>query len=204
VIAVNDCYRACDFADYLYARDFSWWGATAEGCSHPNYFLSRQVIPSAEFWTGSEKASREYGLRYIKARTALGLSPIPGIIHDGGAAGANSGYQAINLAIHFGARRILLLGFDMGATGAGHWFGAHPKPLVNVEAHEYRLFAVTFNSMVKPLDEMGVEVVNCSRASNIACFRVSTIERELGLSFDLCRDRSSTAGVAGLSLEVSR
>jgi hypothetical protein len=47
------------------------------------------------------------------------------LIHYGG----NSGFQAINLAVLMGARRIVLTGYDMkpGADGRKHWHdaGAH-------------------------------------------------------------------------------
>ena len=48
----------------------------------------------------------------------------------------NSGAGAINLAYHFGARRILLVGMDMkpGPNGEKHWHPDHPKPLVQASS----------------------------------------------------------------------
>jgi hypothetical protein len=38
--------------------------------------------------------------------------------------------QAINLAVHLGAARIILLGYDLSpARMGGHWFGDHPEPI---------------------------------------------------------------------------
>jgi len=177
VIVVNDSYMMAPWADYLYARDYDWWVSKPTYYDKPQHEATHFVF-EGERWTGSQIASQTFSLRYVQTRSALGLCPIPGVIHDG-KEGANSGYQAINLAIHFGARRILLLGFDMGATGRGHWFGAHPTPLTNVEANEYGVFARVFDSMTDDLRNMGIEVVNCTRKSAITCFRCSTIEQEL-------------------------
>lgn len=99
-----------------------------------------------------------------------GLSFDPAYIHEGG----NSGYQAINLAVHFGAKRILLLGYDMGGK---HWFGDHPKSLP-VKSN-YQIFMDNFATLPNDLKAAGVEVINCSRKTALAVFPRSTIEREL-------------------------
>ena len=82
--------------------------------------------------------------------------------------GRNSGYQAINIAVLAGARRILLLGYDMRfIDGRQHWFGNHP--IKNHEA-EFTGYAKRFRTMVEPLEKLGVEVVNCSPGSAIDAF----------------------------------
>ena len=90
--------------------------------------------------------------------------------------GANSGYQAINLAVHMGAKRILLLGYDMQPTETGsHWFGEHPDGVepswMNMLQH--------YPSLVKPLKEKGVEVINCTQSTALEVFPRGKIEELL-------------------------
>jgi hypothetical protein len=91
--------------------------------------------------------------------------------------GRNSGYQAINLAVHLGAAQIILLGYDMqfGRRGEHHWFGPHPSrvpPPVD-------LFLRHFPTLVKPLQQRGVSVVNCSPSTALTCFPRRPLRDEL-------------------------
>ena len=99
------------------------------------------------------------GVQRLRHTGRNGLDVTPGAIRDGG----NSGYQAINLAVHFGAKRIVLLGYDMHGD---HFFGKHPdgsKP-------NFTICLSCFPGLVKPLAAIGVEVINCTRKSAITCF----------------------------------
>ena len=89
--------------------------------------------------------------------------------------GGNSGYQAINLAFHFGAARIVLLGFDMQRTGGQmHWFGNHPGKL-HVPS-PYKDWVLRFNQLAADLRDAGVEVLNCSRETALECFERVPLE----------------------------
>ena len=97
------------------------------------------------------------------------------MIHQGG----NSGYQAINLAHLWGARRIVLLGLDCGNGPAGeaHWFGQHPAPLGRVQPFD--LWRAKFPALAADLAADGVRVVNASRRTSLTCFRVGSLELEI-------------------------
>lgn len=88
--------------------------------------------------------------------------------------GYDAGTSAINLAYHFGATEIVLLGYDMGG---GRWFaGEHPHPLpVIPEAH--------FQKHLEPLPliaddaaRKGIRIVNCSPVSRVTCFERQPLE----------------------------
>ena len=66
--------------------------------------------------------------------TGLSLDP------DKLVTGHNSGFQALNLAVLAGARRILLLGYDgkAGQDGRTHWSGGHPRPTAAGAWEQYR------------------------------------------------------------------
>lgn len=94
-----------------------------------------------------------------------GLSREPGFINFG----QNSGYQAINLAYHLGARRMILVGFDMKAAGGQqHWFGEHPRHIA--QRINFGNLIAKFGPLAADLKALGVEVINCSMGSALPYF----------------------------------
>lgn len=92
--------------------------------------------------------------------------------------GRNSGAAAVNLAVHFGVSRIVLLGYDMGHEGGpSHFFGEHPERLR--AQSPYPSFIEKFREMAAPLKAAGVEVVNCSVSSALECFRRAPLREVL-------------------------
>lgn len=168
VIAVNDSYRLAPWADLIYACDERWW--------RWQYRDHKAAIAAFAGLRFALKPVRpEWGVTVLKNTGVTGLELNPGGLKNG----RNSGYQAINLAVHLGAARILLLGYDMslGQGGKVHWFGSHPNggrpPLT-----KFRLY---FPSIAPPLKALGIEVVNCSRRSALTCFPKVALERALPL-----------------------
>lgn len=162
VIAINDAYRLAPWADVLYACDGKWWGW------HPEALAFRGAKYALDRY-----AQRFAGVAVLKNTGTKGLERDP----KGLRTGRNSGYQAINLAVHFGAARIILLGYDLGPDHKGrtHWFGDHPDRVVS----PYRLMRQEFLTLVAPLKEAAVEVVNCSRRTALEAFPVKPLEEIL-------------------------
>lgn len=120
------------------------------------------------------KFAKEHGLTAVQGRHEGGLGK--NMLHFN----SNSGAQAINLAYLLGASRIILLGFDIGnaPNGKAHWFGSHPKGLVDgVNTN----LVGRFNKLAEDLKREGVEVINCSRRTNLTQFKRIAIE-QLALS----------------------
>lgn len=84
--------------------------------------------------------------------------------------GQNSGYQALNIAVLAGAKRILLLGIDMVGK---HWHPEHPDPS---GANIYHGCIWHMNKAAPLLKSLGVEVLNCSPISALKCFPKVDIE----------------------------
>lgn len=115
------------------------------------------------------QAKRKYGVNWVLGASARGLGLDR--VHFGG----NSGFQAINLAFLWGAKRIVLLGFDCKPVGGkAHWFGQHPEGLTQVQP--YDLWLEHYPQLAYDLKREGVQVVNCSRDTAITCFERATIE----------------------------
>ena len=99
------------------------------------------------------------------------------LLPDGIRTGMNSGFQAINLLVHTGVRKIILLGYDMRVIEKkSHWFGEHPRGRNDFYG---KSFIPVFRTLVEPLKELGVDVVNCTPDSALDAFRKSTLETEL-------------------------
>lgn len=156
VIVVNDCYRRLPNADALYAADRSWWRLHIDAV---------RAGFTGECWTQDERAAAEFGLQRVEMIRGNGLLPIA---DSRITCGSNSGFQALMLARLFGARRIVLVGFDMQRTaGLKHWFGDHPKTLSNGDP---RSFITHFDVVAQALAAESTHVVNCSEATALRCF----------------------------------
>ncbi len=162
VIAVNDAVRLAQWADVLYACDDRW-------VSH------YKGVPSFS----GPKYSLTANTKKWPAWTKLHNDGVNGLCAEptGLRTGRNSGYQAINLAVHLGATRILLLGYDMGRHGGkGHFFGEHPK---NWPPSPYHSFLDAFKTIEQPLKDRGIEVVNCSRRTALKTFPQMSLDLAL-------------------------
>lgn len=162
VIAVNDTFTLAPWADVLYACDASWW------LSHPaaNSFAGQKWSLDHHSW--ADYRARFPDVQHLANTGPSGLELDPSGLRNG----RNSGYQAINLAVHFGASRIVLLGYDMQAPAdrPAHFFGDHraPRPPFNI-------FLPHFPTLVAPLQALGVELVNATRETALTCFSRAAI-----------------------------
>ena len=116
-------------------------------------------------------------VRHIESVDKPGLSLSRATIHQGG----NGGYQAINLAVHFGVARIILLGYDMknGPDGQRHHHPDHPKNMNNPNSGNYARWIEMYKTMEPDLNRAGVEVINCSLDTALDCFPRARLEEVL-------------------------
>lgn len=84
--------------------------------------------------------------------------------------GYDTGTSAINLAYHFGARTIVMLGYDM--TG-GH-FCKHP--LQNPPQNHFRRHMMTLADLNADAIRKGIRIVNCSPISAVTAFEKQPLE----------------------------
>ena len=161
VIVVNNGYQIAPWADFLVASDLQWWNwhKGAKDFKGIKYATSKHVK-----WSGVQILRNEGG-------SGLSLNP-SGIKH-----GLNSGYRGINVAVHLGAKRIILLGYDLqqGPNREEHWHGEHP----NRSRSPYKVFIKRFQTLVEPLQELGIEVINCSPRTALECFPVKPLREVL-------------------------
>lgn len=171
VLAVSDAVRLFPKAEILYSCDAAWWE------------LNRFVPEfGGERWTSHSLAPRndkrnlpnQELFNIIAGRNHIGFSRDPAFIHYGN----NSGFQAVNLGILFGATEIILLGFDMRAVGENtHFFGNHKAPLR--ATHSYATWINNFNDAAKLLVGTGTRIINCTPGSALKCFPMMPLEEAI-------------------------
>jgi hypothetical protein len=170
IIAINDWYLRCPFADILYFGDALWWTKHRE-----------RVLAKFEGMIVSMNVSED-GVHRIRHGGLHGLSLDPTALAHGG----NSGFQAINLAFHLGASRIVLLGYDMQG---GHCYAQssipaqRPRTPESSDAQKRNDWTPRFASLVEPLASRGVSIVNCNPNSLIRCFPFAKLSDILIKSF---------------------
>ncbi len=169
VIAINDAYKLAPWAGVLYGCDWRWWR------KHKGVpgFAGLKVTLS-----NSRGHLDDYpDIEVLENTGAQGLELNP----TGLRTGRNGGYQAINLGVHLGAKRILLLGYDMRADARGrtHWFGDHEDWPTRASIFA-GVMLPCFATLVEPLEELGVEVINCTPHSALDVFPKAPLEESLG------------------------
>ena len=144
VIAVNDAYTLCPWADMFYACDFDWW--TVHGQKVAKLKGDKVTLRHDEL-TPTNVLAREVQAFPKNQRRGVSMSP------DRIFMGHNSGFQALQLAVQK-SRKVYLAGFDMGATGPTHFFGDHPSTLTNGSNYDDFVadFAETRNELAAVAD----------------------------------------------------
>jgi hypothetical protein len=156
-LAVNESWRLCPWADALYACDGAWWRKNVGVPAFKGLRLTYEVA-----------AARQFDL--MRVRIARGEHAIL-LAGDQVGDGGNSGFQALNLAINWGAKRILLVGYDMTLAAGEHWHGRHPAGLNNPRQHNVRRWLAAEWSTPP-----GVEIVNCNPESALNAYPKTSFE----------------------------
>lgn len=152
-IAINKALLSYPNADILYwtdSRVYGWYkeefdkfkGLKYTIRHHPSYTSDVKVL----------RKSSKFGLEDAK---------------DGLCHGNNSGYAAINLAYLLGAKRIVLLGYDMRNEGSkGHYHDGYPVPVTGDNIYKDQ-FIPGFQILADLLKEKKIEVYNASINSSL-------------------------------------
>jgi hypothetical protein len=173
VIAVNDTYKLHPWADVLYCGDGEWWHVHKGA---PEFEGERWAAYNDKYRPEEmRKAAELYDIKLIYAMYGDGFSPKPDTLHYG----ANSGYAAVNLALHFGCKTIVLTGFDMRyIDGKCHWFGLHafgsnPKS-------DFTDWLTRFEGAAATVPD-DVRIVNATPGSALRCFEMMDLKDALEL-----------------------
>jgi hypothetical protein len=158
VIAINDSFELAPWADILYFCDKKWWDTRKHKVR--DQFTGRRIVTLE---------NQIDGVTRLRNTGDAGLETDPaGLRH-----GSNSGYQCINLAYHLGAKRIVLLGYDMQVIGNDLHWNQKQRPERQDPAgftQTLNIMLMKFPSLVVPLQREGIEVINATPNSRLKCW----------------------------------
>jgi len=169
VFVIKGEYRHCPWADALYGLDTGWW-VSARGAKD---FKGLKFSPSPT-------AGRLFGdVRQVRLKPrAEILTGETGVIGCGlKTGGGHSGFHVMNLGVQFGARRLLLVGYDMTGNGRRN---AWEEGVGKFNADRVRQWREALEDCAPQFARLGVEVINCSPGSALQVYPQSTLEQALG------------------------
>jgi len=162
VIGVNAAFKLGRWIDFCFFGDTGWFEDNKVALAR---FAGIKVTSAPIF---AKREMHYPGIKYLSqdVNKSHGISSVPYTV----CWNANSGAAAISLAAHLGAKKIVLLGFDMqlGSQGTSHWHNEYPKSVTRNPVFIRHLRG--FPSIAKDAESMGIEIVNASPNSVIDCF----------------------------------
>lgn len=173
----NNAYQLAPDLELLYGCNYEWWA---------HYWPEVKDLP-CEKWTVNSRAAEEFGINWIAEKNAPGMSQDQDVIHHG----HGSGYSLVSMAHRAGAKRIILLGYDLRyasdydgrqrKVGAGprHFFGEYPEqmqhwPSVRIQNGVHLGLLDLYQSV---RDQGAVEIINATPGSALTCFPVRHISK---------------------------
>ena len=169
VIGINNAYMLGDWLDVVFFGDYAWYlPHRTELAKWPKL----KVSCATKF--GGDMPYE--GVKYLEKdkKKAFGISTDPTTVCWNN----NSGAAAISLANHFGAKRILLLGFDMSldSNNISHWHGSHTtakrhKPDLKRRLSSFNRHLRSFPDIARDAKFLKIEILNISPNSAIEQFR---------------------------------
>lgn len=157
VIAVNNAYLLGDWIDVMFYGDCRWL----------NWHQKRLLEFPGLKVTACESHKNRPGIRATRR-----LNSPHGITKDRNRLCWNlsSGACAINLAFHFGVKKIVLLGFDMRVVeNKSNWHKDHE---LGKNKDPYERFLKPFPNIARDLERFGVECINATPGSALDVFPI--------------------------------
>jgi hypothetical protein len=175
VIGINVAYLIGDWIDMVFFGDSGFY---------QTHRTRLAVFPGMKI-TCHNGASKETWIKFLgrDGRKPRGISSAPNLVSWNG----NSGAAAVSVAAHAGAKRIILLGFDMSLNGDNrqHWHNLYGRGVINVGDERKRRklpferHLRGFEDIARDAQAMGIEILNASPTSAITQFRKLTVKEIL-------------------------
>lgn len=167
-IAVNKSILSYPNADAMYwtdSRVYGWNKSEIDKFKGPKYTIRHHVTYPTD--VKILRKSNKFGLEDSK----------DAICH-----GNNSGYAAINLAYLLGAKRIILLGYDMKNDGSrGHYHDGYPVPVTGNNIYKDQ-FIPGFQIIADLLRQKNIEVYNASMTSALTVWPKISFDKALSFN----------------------
>lgn len=167
LVCINDTFRLAPWADAMYFSDlrlFERWQK-----EFPDDLKAFQGMKIAIDAHKDKLEQLDPTIRFLRndsGKSVGGICDTP----DGVRTGRNSGFAAMTWVAHAGPARIVLIGYDckdVPANGHSHWFGDHPKEWGESRNHYAGTVLPAYETLVKPLAKLGIEVINATPGSEL-------------------------------------
>jgi len=195
VIGCNDAYRLGNWVDVCFFGDWGWWEKHKGDLVYEKVAWEKGThsFPGLATYAGLKVSCathpiKDRSIRRLRRDLLHGICMKP----DSVCWNNSTGGSAINLAAKFGAKKIVLLGFDMKLSkdGKSNW---HPnlcnKPNPNVyNKFKYGNFEdadfvkyqggpeFIFQKIRKDAEELGIEILNAGPDSDLLAFPMVDIK----------------------------
>lgn len=170
IIGVNMAFKLGDWVDFCFFGDDGWYkDHRAELTQFKGVRVSCAPIFKRSIYNNNKEK-----IKYLlqDPKKSHGISDVPYTV----CWNANSGAAAISLATHLGAKKIVLVGFDMqlDADGSSHW---HKEYQLNpAKRSVFPRHLRGFPIIAEDAKRMGVTILNASPDSAITNFPKMTVE----------------------------
>lgn len=167
-IAVNAAFRIAPFAEAMFFGDYGWFTQYSKGL---------ELFGGLKITNTDQALGRRAEVLDIKVMRRHNLSCGICPVRDTLTWNNNSGATAINLAVHFGAKKIILVGFDMKRDGDRfNYHNEYARP-DNVKTYNpYSRHMPAFPKIKADLDKLGVTCVNATAGSALEVFPRISLE----------------------------
>lgn len=169
VIGVNNAFKFGPWVDACWFGDAHWFDWNFKSLAK---FSGLKVTCNPKFLT--KKQFDEHHILVMNRGKSNGIEKKAGHI----AWNRSSGASAINFAYHLGAKRIILLGFDMHSDGINHnWHKEHKgRSISNSNFNPYERFLKPFKQIKEEADNLGLEILNATVGSALTIFPMVNIK----------------------------
>ncbi|MFA5655958.1 MAG: hypothetical protein WDA37_04370 [Dysgonamonadaceae bacterium] len=175
VIGINVAYRIGDWIDMIFFGDTGFFR------QHKQYLANWKGLKVS---CAPQKEKIDDWVKIVDRDTKKprGISSNPCAVSWN----KNSGAAAISLAVHTGAKRIFLLGFDMryDETHEQHWHSVYKRNIVESKKNKspFHQHLIGFTQIARDAGKLGVQIYNVSPNSAITTLPKITLEEAIELS----------------------
>jgi len=168
VIGINNAYQLGAWIDICWFTDARWFD-----------WHSEKLLSFAGLRVHCANRLDKVGwLKRLSRGKPMGIETNPHVVSWNRC----SGSSAINLAYHLGAKRVVLLGFDMRRVeGRANWHDDHPNP----QKDPYDRFLACYPTIARDAEKLGLEILNATPGSAIDVFPFVSLEEVINASNDV-------------------
>jgi hypothetical protein len=166
-MAINNSWRLAPWADILFGCDWAWW-KSVKGCPE---------FAGLKLSTEIKVSQQEWGVHHVGLNKGSDMMEFKKLGTVGW--GGNSGFHCFNLAVQFGAAKIIFVGLDMTVAHGAHWHGKHPDGLNNPSRGNTARWRRAVDAPAREVAALGIQVINCSPISALQNYPKMTFAEAL-------------------------